>query len=350
MSATVTFALPGSLDALTGGTIYDRRLCEALTEAGRDVRPLLLDSGFPAPGAAGMDDALDRLAAVPADHVLVVDGLAFGALDTGGLGRIRAPVVAMVHHPLALESGLPDAEADRLFRSERDNLAHARHVLVPSPHTASILGERYGVDPGRVTVARPGTDRPALRPDPAEKAAPPLILAVGMLHPRKGHDVLIDALAGIAGLDWQAVIAGGERADGERARLVARAEGHGIADRVRLPGSVPRDALLDLYRRATVFALATRYEGYGIVFDEALLNGLPIVSCRAGAVPDTVPADAGRVVPVDDADAFAGALRALLSDADHRDRLARAAAAAGARLPGWGDTARVAAQVFDSLV
>jgi glycosyltransferase involved in cell wall biosynthesis len=95
--------------------------------------------------------------------------------------------------------------------------------------------------------------------------------------------------------------------------------------------------------------LATRYEGYGIVFDEALVHGLPIVSCRTGAVPDTVPPEAGLLVPPDDPEALAEALARLLSDGNMRARLTEAARCAGARLPGWPDTARVAGEVLDGL-
>uniref|UniRef100_UPI0028B10A8F glycosyltransferase family 4 protein n=1 Tax=Microbacterium sp. TaxID=51671 RepID=UPI0028B10A8F len=97
-------------------------------------------------------------------------------------------------------------------------------------------------------------------------------------------------------------------------------------------------------------SLATRYEGYGLVFDEALAHGLPIVSCRTGAVPETVPPDAGVLVAPDDPVAFADALRTLLVDRAHRARLAAAAARAGARLPTWEDTAEVAAGVLDAVL
>ena len=202
---TLTFALPGDITTLTGGYIYDCRMVQGLRDQGRHVDVLALPDSFPTPSDSDVRQALDALQALPADRPVIIDGLAFGALDPQGVAAIRAPIVAMIHHPLAQESALPADLADHLWRTERANLAHARHVMVPSPHTRDMLIDRYDVPADRITVARPGTDRPE---QPATPQDPPLILSVGILHPRKGHDVLIAALAALVDLDWQAVIVG----------------------------------------------------------------------------------------------------------------------------------------------
>ncbi|MBM3604089.1 MAG: glycosyltransferase family 4 protein [Alphaproteobacteria bacterium] len=342
------FALPGDITTLTGGYIYDRRLVEALRALGHPVEVIALPDSFPTPDAADMAAALDRLAAVPGDRPLIVDGLAFGALDPQGLARVAAPIVAMIHHPLAQESALPAPLADHLWRTERANLAMARHVMVPSPHTRDMLVQRYDVTERRITIVRPGTDRPTVRTAPAA-CAPPLILSVGILHPRKGHDVLIAALSDLADLDWQAVIVGNPWDRAHVAQLQAQVAVAGLGPRLRLAGRLPHDDLQQLYRQASLFALATRYEGYGIVFDEALSHGLPIVSTRTGAVPDTVPPEAGLLVAPDDSRVFAAALRRLLTDTAERAQRAAAAAAAGLCLPSWHDAARQASDVLTRL-
>lgn len=344
------FAIPGDITTLTGGYIYERRLLEGLREIGHDVRHIELAASFPDPAPEHMAHAVEELAALEPARALILDGLVYGSIDTAGLARVKAPIVAMIHHPLALESGLTQERADHLFRTERDNLALASHVLVPSPHTASILTSRYDVAAERITIARPGTDRPdavpSARPAPA---GPPLILSVGILHPRKGHDVLLEALSLIVDLDWHSVIVGYAH-DASYAVVLDDLVGLlGLGARVRLAGRIGQDELDDLYRSASIFTLATRYEGYGIVFDEALAHGLPIVTCRTGAVPETVPAAAGLLVPPEDPQALAQALRSLLDDPWQRDRLAHASAQAGASLPGWLDTARVAGRVLDGL-
>ncbi|MGV8969230.1 MAG: glycosyltransferase family 4 protein [Microbacteriaceae bacterium] len=353
MMKGAVFAIPGDLTTLSGGYIYERRLLEALRELGRDVEHIQLGGSYPEPTLADITYASLELGRVEAGRPLILDGFISGATPTEALARVTAPMVAVVHHPLAFESGLDHKRRDNLFRTEFDNLALMRHVIVPSPHTAAMLTEHYDVHPDRITIARPGTDAPL---GPSTPTQPPVIVSVGIQHPRKGHDVLLKALAALAARsstagawDWSAVIVGPPY-DAEHAAELQRLHASlGLGDRVRFTGEVSPEELDQLYRSATLFTLATRYEGYGIVFNEALAYGLPIVSCAVGAVPDTVPADAGILVPADNPEALAASLADLLTDATRRGRLADASARAGAILPSWLDTAKLVGDVLDSL-
>jgi glycosyltransferase involved in cell wall biosynthesis len=341
------FAIPGDINTLTGGYIYERRLLEGLRAQGRDVAHIQLGASFPDPTQADMDDAAMRLAAIDPDRPVILDGLVFGSIDTTVLARMTAPIVAMIHHPLAHESGLDTARRHHFHRTERDNLGFAARVLVPSPHTAALLTSDYGVSPDRITIARPGTVQPIVHTAPVD---PPLILSVGIQHPRKGHDILLRALALLEGQDWQAVIVGGRYDAAHAAELEQLHAQLGLAGRVHFAGRVDEGALARLYGQAAIFALATRYEGYGIVFDEAMAHGLPIVSCQTGAVPDTVAKAAGMLVEPENPEAFAKALDQLLADRGLRAQMASAAGRAGAALPGWVQTAQVAGVVLDQIL
>jgi glycosyltransferase involved in cell wall biosynthesis len=272
------------------------------------MRHLQLGTSFPDPSAQDMADAIAQLQALEPDRAVILDGFISATLDTDALAGCMCRAWRWSTIRLHSRSGSTAARREHLFQIERANLAHIDHVLVPSPATAAMLTGSYDVPAERITIARPGTDRPSRQRAPV---SPPLILSVGIQHPRKGHDVLLKALAGLTDLDWTAVIVG-KSYDPEHAAELARLHSElGLGRRVRLAGYVPDAELAELYAAASIFALATRYEGYGLVFDEALAHGLPIVSCHTGAVPDTVPEAAGRLVATDDATAFAGALADL---------------------------------------
>lgn len=341
------FAIPGDIDQKTGGYIYERSLLHALREGGRPVRHIELPGTFPSPSPAEMTQAVEALAMLPPDEPLILDGLVYGSIDTEGLARVRSPLVAMIHHPLGLETGLAPDRARTLLDREKANLALADHVLVPSPHTARILITDFAVAEERITIAPPGFSRPA--PGGSMKAKPPLILSVGLLAARKGHDVLVRALARIADLDWRADIVGKTHDPAIRDQLASLIDASGLGDRVTLCGELDADALDARFRSASVFALATRYEGYGMVLSEALAYGLPVVTCRAGAVPETLPPGVGFLVDVDDDAAFSQALRHLLVDDAARTAMAAEAFRAGAALPGWADTAHAVGLVLDRL-
>ena len=340
------FAIPGDATQKTGGYIYEYELLQALRRNGRQVHHIELGSGFPEPSPAETAAAIDAMASLPPDMPLIIDGLVFGSVETAGLARVKAPIIAMIHHPLGLETGLSPERSAHLLQREADNLALARAVLVPSPHTARILQEQFGVPQHKITIALPGF-RPA---DPVRNlVSPPLILSVGLLAARKGHDILVAALAKIRDLSWQAQIVGKTHDPAVEANLRRQIEDLHLTDRVALTGLLDDADLIERYRRATIFALATRYEGYGIVLGEALLHGLPIVTCRTGAVPDTVPDGAGILVPVDDAERFAAALRRLLSDDELRQGMSKTARQAGQALPSWDETSAIADTVLDAV-
>lgn len=339
------FAIPGDKDRRTGGFIYEARVLDALNGIGCPTAHLTLPDSFPNPTAADMAKTLRLLDAVPLDQPIILDGLVFGAIDPSGLARLRAPVIAMIHHPLGLETGLPAQRAAFLKQNEADALRHVAHSIVPSAETARVLRDSFGADPDRITIAPPGFDRPAVDPTPRD---PPLVLSVGLLAPRKGHDVLLSALAQLKDLRWQAEIVGKTHDENHAQALKAQARRLGLDTCVTFVGELPPEQLIARFNAASVFALATRYEGYGMVLSEAMMFGLPVVSCDTGAVGTTV-GEAGVLVPPEDALAFASALRRVLQDKAEAERLSKAARAKAATLPHWHDTAGIFYKIIKSL-
>jgi glycosyltransferase involved in cell wall biosynthesis len=345
----VVFAVPGSLDTPTGGYAYDRRIMAELRQLGWDVECLDIGDGFPSPDDATRSAARTLLLKVPDGRPVVVDGLALGVLpDVAREVAGRAPLLALVHHPLALEWGLSAERADTLQRSERAALAAAREVVVTSPATAKLVAADYGVPDERITVARPGCD-PAPRSSGSRSDVPHL-LSVGAVVPRKGFEVLIAAMARLAELPWRLTIAGDLTRDpDEAARLQASLSQHGVTGRVAVLGAVPSERLAALYDDADLFVLASRFEGYGMAYAEALSHGLPVIGTTAGAIPDTVPQEAGLLVAAGDVDALAAALRRVIADADLRRRLSDAAAAAAHMLPTWRQSGAIFATALEKL-
>jgi glycosyltransferase involved in cell wall biosynthesis len=349
------FAVPGDLATPTGGYAYDRRMAAELVGLGWDVEVADIGNEFPRPSAAVRESARARLIAVPADTPIVVDGLAFGVLPELAAELHRDhPLLALVHHPLALESGIPPAEADEFHRRERAALAHTDRVIVTSPSTARRLSADYAVAAERITVALPGSEpRTPKRDDRdrrAGRAGPLALLAVGAVVRRKGYDVLLDALASLRDLPWRMTVAGDRtRSPATVAALEAQARRHDLGGRIAFAGAVDDDRLAALHAEADLFVLPSRFEGYGMAFAEAIAHGLPVIGTTAGAIPDTVPDGAGILVPPDDAAALAHVLRRLITNDGERETLATAARAAAARLPTWPQSAEAFARAIEAV-
>ena len=344
--------VPGPIDQQTGGYIYDRRMIEGLRGLGWRVDVHSVAGAFPAWDAAARARMAAVLAQLPDGARVVIDGLALGGVPAPVRAeRERLRVLALVHHPLADETGLGASRQARLAALEREALAASAGVLVTSAFTARRL-EAYGVAAGRVRAVRPGTDPARLAAGPAP-GDPPRLLSVGSVTPRKGQRVLVEALARLAALPWRCVCAGSlERDPGYAAAAAAFAREAGVADRLRFTGECRAGELDHLYHRASLFVLPSYYEGYGMALADALARGLPVVSTTGGAIPHTVPADAGVLVPPGDEAALAGALRRLLVEpggAERRATLAAAARRHARELPDWPEAARRFAEAILAL-
>ncbi|WP_237132597.1 glycosyltransferase family 4 protein [Pseudohongiella sp. O18] len=340
------FVFPGDLGTPTGGYHYDRRLISELRTLGKQVIPIALSDRFPTPDKDALVDAEQKLSAIPDGAQVMIDGLAMGVMDQiVSRHARRLSLIALCHHPLSLEAGLSAAQQDALHHSEKRSLHCARATVVTSPHTAEILRNQFDLDTNSILVACPGTDRSEFAPCTGN---PPRLLTVASLTRRKAHDVLIESLGALKDLPWQARFVGGDHFDREWAQqLKAQVNQEQLARRIDFVGSV--ENLQPEYQQADLFVLPSRFEGYGMVFAEALAAGLPVIAARAGAVPDVVPASAGILVPADDAEALAAALREVLTDSSRRQALQRGARQAALALPGWRDSAMLVLNLTEEL-
>lgn len=349
---SATLVVPGPLGTLTGGYGYDRRMADGLRARGWCLDVVELDAGFPFPSVVARGAAARALAAIPDNTTVLVDGLALGAMPMEAEREAtRLRLVALVHHPLALETGLDRETADALEVSERRALAAARLVIVTSAATAAGLG-RYGVDPDRVIVAPPGTDRAPLargtRPIGAGQQVH--LLSVATLTARKGHEQLVRALASLAHRAWQLTIVGSlERDPQVVARVRAVVQAAHLEGRVRLAGEAAGRELEAYYDAADLFVLATFHEGYGMVIAEALARGLPIISTRTGAIAELVGADAGLLVEPGDELGLTTALAHVFDDVGLRTRLIDGARRARQRLRTWDEAVDIMVAALDRI-
>src|SRR5262249_4373694 len=266
------FAVPGDLATPTGGYAYDRRMAAELLGLGWEVEIADIGSEFPRPSESARGAARARLLAVPRGTPIVVDGLAFGVLPELAAELHRDhPLLALVHHPLALETGIPPAEAEEFHRRERAALAHTDRVIVTSPSTARRLSADYAVAAERITVALPGSEPRAKARN--GRAGPLALIAVGAVVRRKGYDVLIDALARLRDLPWRMTIAGDRpRSPATVATLEEAVRRHALGDRIAFAGAVDDARLAALHAEADLFVLPSRFEGYGMAFAEAIAH------------------------------------------------------------------------------
>jgi phosphatidylinositol alpha-1,6-mannosyltransferase len=223
-------------------------------------------------------------------------------------------------------------ELDRVGTGPRRKvLAGAWRLLANSPHTAATLRERFPEVADRVVVTTLCIDPERARAWEREIADPPLprepaALIVGRMwseEPGKGHDALIEAwpevLGRVPGAELWVTGAGDDR---ERLEAKAREL---AGDSVRFLGRVSDPELSRLFQRASVLAMPSQQEGFGLVYAEAMWHGLPCIGSTADAAGDVISdGETGVLVPYGDVPALANAVSAFLSDPERVARMGEA--------------------------
>jgi glycosyltransferase involved in cell wall biosynthesis len=342
----VHVVLPGDIDdpaGPSGGNRYDRRVCDGLTVT-RDVHEIAVAGTWPHPSPASARTLAAALSDLPDCAVVLLDGLVAGAVPEIAereAGRLR--LIVLVHLPLGDETGLSPVAAAELTAAERGTLHAAAAVIATSAGAAERLTILYDLPRGKVRVASPGVD-PA--PPATPSAGGDRLLCVAAVTPRKGQDVLAEALSRCGDLTWTCTCVGAL----DRAPEFAARVQNGL---ISFVGTRTGSALDAAYAGADLFVLPSRAETYGMVVTEALARGLPVLATTVDGVPEALGTAAdgtrpGLLVPPGDPEALAAAIRRWLTDAEWRSALRASAGKRRETLQGWDETVRRVSEVLDA--
>ena len=343
--------VPGGFDDPTrpsGGNAYDRLVGAALARAGWDVRFVPVPGPWPNVGRAGCAALERKIAALPDDEVVLVDGLIASSAGQVMVSRSRRPRVVVLVHTLLAGSGLTNVPAG-IEASEAAVLAAADAVVTTSVWTRERLLTRYSLAAERVRVVCPGVDPAALASGTRDGGA---LLCVANIVAHTGHDLLVAALAQVRDLDWRCVCVGAlDQQPDFVTRVRGQAAAAGMSHRLKFAGVLDGDPLDRAYADADLLLLPSRFESYGMVVTEALARGLPVVATAVGGVSEALGRAPdrrrpGRLVAPNDPAALAAALRDWLQDPTEQARLRTTARQRRRTLRDWDQAARELAAVL----
>ncbi len=293
------------------------------------------------------------------DIVHDVQTLGYGVLLIRAKGL---PVVANIHHPLALDRHNAVTQAKTLREKVRwiifypffmQNVVMKRvdRIITGSQHSSQSIQRVFGVPASHIEVIHDGVDTDTFRPLPDVEKEPNRILFVGNSEDRnKGARFLVEALHILhRELDFNLTFVDRPR---EELQLVpGLVKRWGLQGRVKFTGHVSTEELVRLYNSAQILVSPSVYEGFGLPAAEAQACGTAVVSTTAGALPEVVAdGETGWLAPPGNAQALADGIRRLMSDADLRAKMGAAGRKRMVERFTWRETARKTVALYEEVL
>jgi glycosyltransferase involved in cell wall biosynthesis len=290
------------------------------------------------------------------DIVHDVQCLGYGILGIRALG---VPVVTTVHHPLSVDrrasfvrdEGFSDALGTMTFYPVGMQSLVARRidrVFTSSAASAAEIARDFGVPARRISMVANGVATDVFCPDPSAARSANEILCVGRASdPNKGIRTLIEAFA-LLPESAQLTLVDDDHPDNLARKRAAEL---GCAERVRITGRVPIDELVQLYQRAALVAVPSRYEGFGLPAAEAMACATPVVASAAGALPEVVrTGGGGLLVAPGSPEALAEGIATLLDRPEARADLGKRGCQGIAAAYAWPRVAEATAAIYAEVV
>ena len=337
----------GSLDTISGGYLYDRKLVEYLRSQGDSVEIIALPwRNYARHLGDNLSAALRQRLERAQFDVLLQDELNHPSLfwlNRQMRGEIHYPLVSIVHHLRSSE--LRPAWQNRLYAwVERRYLRSVDGFVFNSQTTCQVVGQiGTGLDRRPSVIAYPAGDRFNPQTSEAEIAqralqpGPLRLFFLGNLIPRKGLHTLLKALELLPNETWELSVAGSLTMDEAYTRSIrSQLQAAGLEHSVHLLGSLNDEALASELETSHVLVVPSSYEGFGIVYLEGMSFGLPAIATTAGAASEIITSgENGYLIPPGDAAALAECLRRLAQDRQHLLELSLAARQCFLAHPTW---------------
>jgi glycosyltransferase involved in cell wall biosynthesis len=343
----------GSLETISGGYLYDRKLVEHLRRCGDEVEVISLPwRNYARHLTDNFDPALIARLQTSRFDVLLQDELNHPSLFLLNRRlRGRYPLLAIVHHLRSSEQrpawqNVFDRWVERRYLQSVDGFVfNSETTRIAVEDLAGPSGEVRRQRPVRSVTVYPAGDRfqPTLTPEDIRNRARHSsfhILFVGNVIRRKGLHTLLTALARLKIEDWRLEIVGSLTVDAKYVEDIRRQiERDGLKEAIVWHGPLSDAELAGALARSHVLAVPSLYEGFGIVYQEGMGFGLPALAAGAGAAGEIVThGENGFLIQPGDAGALANYLRVLMTDRERLTTMSLAAQKRFAAHPTWEES------------
>lgn len=311
----VHFIIPGNINELSGGYIYDKEIISALSSMGCEVILHQVLDDFPCPDERSLAHCRHVLKVIPDSATVVIDGLLAGT--TGALIKEHAErltIVSLIHLPRSVSALNGEGINEDLLNSEKTALHASQAIVVTSEFSrSSLLQPPYDCRKDKISVIEPGRHGTVRKISYGE--LPRRLLCVANIIQRKGYVTLLEALVNLTDIEWVLTCCGSAEYEPSYARHVMdMIRECGLEDRIIIKGPVSGKELDSEYLGADLFVFPTRYETYGMALTEAAGYGLPIVTSINPVTNKDLSLNAAVFFPPDEVITLREIMRELMTN------------------------------------